>query len=191
MNSSRTELLADVASVLSKSLEIEVNRLAMDKAQNRSIKLVRPTDDCDVCEGIGIDYGQERFEPVRSAVRENVLWSMVILCSHGARLLGSSLGRVIHHLEEIVKDDQNVFSVGFAIDALNRLANMGSEEDWDLHEIKELQKRNSETFAHTPIQSLEPLLKGGLNSKEIVRRFEISERMRLPFDKVAPQLAKS
>lgn len=191
MNSIRTELLADVAFVLSKSLELEVNRLAMDKAQNRSIKLVRPTDDCDVCEGIGIDYGQERFEPVRSAVRENVLWSMVILCSHGARSVGSSLGRVIQHLEEVVKDDKNVFSVGFAIDALNRLANMGSEEDRDLHEIKELQKRNLQTFAHIPIQSLEPLLRGGLDSEEIVRRFEISERMRLPFEKVAPQLAKS
>ena len=76
---------------LVRSLDREENRLAMDRAQNRSIKMVRPTDDSDVCEGGGVDFGLERFAPVRSAVRENALWSMVILCSHGAAAAGDAL----------------------------------------------------------------------------------------------------
>ena len=76
---------------LVQSLGREENRLAMDRAQGRSIKFVRPTDECDVCEGGGVDFGLEQFKPVRSAVRENALWSMVILCSHGTAIAGPAL----------------------------------------------------------------------------------------------------
>ncbi|MCB0109351.1 MAG: hypothetical protein KDE53_25685, partial [Caldilineaceae bacterium] len=85
------------------SLACEENRLAMSKAQGRSIKFVRPTDESDVCEGDGVDFGLERFAPVRSAVRENVLWSMVILSSHGTAVLGRALGPTIAALKEIEK----------------------------------------------------------------------------------------
>jgi len=44
------------------SLGREENRLSMDRAQQRSIKFVRPTDDCDVCEGGGVDFGLDRFQ---------------------------------------------------------------------------------------------------------------------------------
>ena len=57
----------------------------MDRAQGRSIKFVRPTDECE-CEGGGVDFGFEQFKPVRSAVRENALWSMVILVPTAPRL---------------------------------------------------------------------------------------------------------
>ena len=117
-------LLPRCFEALVRSLEGEENRLSMDLAQQRSIKFVRPTDACDVCEGNGVDMGLERFEPVRSAVRENALWSMVILCSHGALLAGDALDPIIDALTEVVRSDRNVICVGFAMDALNRLANL-------------------------------------------------------------------
>lgn len=82
------DLVPACAHALLNSLAHEENRLGMSAAQGRSIKFVRPTDDCDVCEGDGVDFGLERFAPVRSAVRENALWSMVMLCSHGSAVLG-------------------------------------------------------------------------------------------------------
>ena len=106
------------------SLGREENRLAMNIAQDRHIKIVRPTDECDVCEGIGINYGLAGFDPVRSAVRENALWSTVVLCSHGAAMAGGTLARLIDALADVVRNDRNLFSAGLALDALNRLARL-------------------------------------------------------------------
>ena len=109
-------MLSACSRALIESLEREQNRVAMNVAQNRSIKFVRPTDDCDVCEGIGVDYREERFEQVRSVVRENALWSMVIVATHHPALDG----RAVEMLKSIARDDTNVFAVGLAMDALNR-----------------------------------------------------------------------
>lgn len=104
------------------SLAREENRPAMDRAQGRSIKFCRPTDESDVCEGGGIDLGLERLQPVRSAVRENVLWSLVILSAQGPAALGGALGPAIAALRGVVSTDVNLFCIGYALDALNRLA---------------------------------------------------------------------
>lgn len=119
------ELVAECAQALVASLEREENRLGMDVAQNRSIKFVRPTDESDICEGGGTDYGMDDFEPVRSAVREAALWSLVILTSHGPEVLGDTLTPVIDCLREVVRGDRNIFDVGTAMDALCRLAHLG------------------------------------------------------------------
>ena len=111
-----SELLFACCDALVDSLEIEENRVSMDVEQDRHIKFVRPTDESDICEGIGVDYREERFEKVRSAVRENALWSMVILTTHYSELNQRS----INMLESIVKNDTNVFAVGLAMDSLNR-----------------------------------------------------------------------
>ena len=95
-------LIPSCLKVLVDSLNKEENRLAMDLSQGRSIKFVRPTDESDVCEGGGFDLGLDRFQPVRSSVRENVLWSMVILCSKGSSILGSSLDITIEALKEVI-----------------------------------------------------------------------------------------
>ena len=116
------KLVSGSLDALVQSLAVEVNRLGMDRAQDRNIKFVRPTDECDICEGIGIDYGLERFEPVRSAVRENALWSVVILCSHPNNIRDATLESTIMALAEIVRNDKNIFCVGFAMDALIRVA---------------------------------------------------------------------
>ena len=110
------------------SLGREENRLGMNLAQDRSIKIVRPTDECDVCEGAGTTRGEDRFAPVRSAVRENVLWAAVILCSHGVTVLGPALKPTIDALTAVARDDRNLFSVGLALDALIRLGRLLPED---------------------------------------------------------------
>jgi hypothetical protein len=96
-------------------------------------------DEADVCEGMGITFDLPRFSPVRSAVRENCLWSLVILCTHifragPARLVeeGSSAQPLVLELAEalasVASHDPNVFCVGFAMDALRRLARGASDD---------------------------------------------------------------
>ena len=120
------DLIPACLDALVESLGREQNRLAMDLAQGRSIKFARPTDDCDVCEGNGVDFEHARVKKVRSAVRENVLWSIGILCSHGAQATGAAFDSTITALREVIRTDENAISVGFAMDVLNRLALMRS-----------------------------------------------------------------
>jgi len=150
---------------LVQSLAREQNRLSMDRAQQRTIKFVRPTDECDVCEGGGIDFDLERFEPVRSAVRENALWSMVILCSHGAAVTGAALESTVLALKEVMQNDQNVFSVGFAMDALNRLAHLQPQDEGP--SISQLQTDVLALLGELPIRSWEALVRGGLSSRTV------------------------
>ncbi len=152
---------------LVQSLACEENRLCMSKAQGRSIKFVRPTDDCDVCEGNGINYGLARFEPVRSAVRENALWSIVILCSHGTKIIDSALESTVVALKEVIRDDKNVICVGFAMDALNRLANLRFEDEEALPLVIDLQENLPEILEESPMQSWEALVRGGLNAGKL------------------------
>ena len=118
------DVFPQLVQALLASLAKEENRPCMAGAQNRSIKMVRATDDCDICEGNGVDFGHDRFERVRSAVRENVLWSLVMVCSQSPTLLGDQLEPCIDVLKDIVADDKNPINVGFASDALNRLAHL-------------------------------------------------------------------
>ena len=158
---------------LVRSLEREENRLSMDLAQQRSIKFARPTDECDVCEGNGVDMGLERFEPVRSAVRENALWSMVILCSHGAGVAGDALDSTIDALTEVVRSDRNVICVGFAMDTLNRLANLetdGAETGRpetggpSPASLDQLRADLLTLLGESPIRCWEALVRGGLST---------------------------
>ena len=154
--------IPDCFRALLRSLDREENRLAMDRAQGRSIKFVRPTDDSDICEGGGLDFGLERFAPVRSAVRENALWSMVILCSHGAAAAGGALEPAIAALKEVVRDDENVISVGYAMDALGRLARMESQDEAELPAIADLRAELRSVLAQSPVQCWEALVRSGV-----------------------------
>ncbi|MBT4138259.1 MAG: HEAT repeat domain-containing protein [Candidatus Latescibacteria bacterium] len=167
-------LVSKCLSALVESLSYEENRLCMNEAQGRSIKFVRPTDDCDVCEGGGIDFGLARFEKVRSAVRENVLWSIVILCSHGAGIIASELQSTISVLREVIRTDKNVICVGFAQDALSRLANLGSESGATHPPIDNLQNDLLEILDASPVQSWEALVRSGLGA-ETVAKFDQSK----------------
>ncbi len=129
------DLLPRILDALLASLQVEANRLGMDKAQDRSIKFVRPTDECDVCEGMGIDYGVDRFEPVRSSVRENALVAMVIVCTHGDGLTGEAVSSAGEALARITASETNVFAAGLALDALTRLAHNRSEPQKHLFDL--------------------------------------------------------
>ena len=73
----------------------------------------------DMCEGFG---------PLRSAVRENALWAMVMLSKHYARLSPESesgsaqLQETAAALSYLVQTDANGYAAGHAMDALRRLA---------------------------------------------------------------------
>ena len=149
------DLIPACLDALIESLGREQNRLAMDLAQGRSIKFARPTDDCDVCEGNGVDFDHARFKKVRSAVRENALWSVVILCSHGAQATGAAFDSTIMALREVIRTDENAISVGFAMDALNRLANLGEGAG-------DLRANLLPMLRESPIQAWEALVRGGL-----------------------------
>ena len=152
------ELIPFCLEALVQSLGREENRPAMDLAQGRSIKFVRPTDESDVCEGGGVDFDLERFKPVRSAVRENALWSMVILCSHGTATAGSALEPTARALEEVVRSDENVFCVGFAMDALSRLAHLGPAGE----AAGDLQAVVAALLDEAPLLCWEALVRSGL-----------------------------
>lgn len=157
-----TALIPACLKALVESLSREENRPCMSRAQGRSIKFVRPTDDCDVCEGNGIDFGLERFKPVRSAVRENALWSIVILCSHGITIIGSLLEPTVQALENVICDDENVICVGFAMDALNRIANLHGEDEGTSPFVRNLQTKLASILGGSPVRAWEALVRGGL-----------------------------
>ena len=162
------DLVPRCVNALVESLGREQNRLGMNIAQDRSIKFVRPTNECDVCEGIGINYSTERFKRVRSAVRENALTSMVVLCSHGAVLLGDELDPTVAALVNVVRTDENLFGVGLALDSLNRLANIGEGPGPGIRETL------LGLLEDMPIHSWEPLVQSGLDPS-VVRELSQAE----------------
>jgi ectoine hydroxylase-related dioxygenase (phytanoyl-CoA dioxygenase family) len=157
-----SDLIPDCMRALVESLKREENRLGMDLAQGRSIKFVRPNDESDVCEGNGFDHGFERYEPVRSAVRENTLWSMVILCSHGSEVLGSELEETVDALKVVIREDKNMFSVGLAMDAMTRLASLSSGGTEEAPLIGELEENLRAILNEAPEQGWESLSRAGL-----------------------------
>ena len=157
-----TDLVPACAAALLESLGREDNRPCMDKAQGRSIKFVRPTDNCDVCEGGRVDFGFDRFDSVRSAVRENALWSLVILCSHGSSFLGDSLQPTIGTLRGVVRTERNAICVGFAQDALSRLANLTPESE-SRGPIASLQSTLLEVLGDAPVRPWEAIVRAGVD----------------------------
>jgi hypothetical protein len=66
-------------------------------------------------------------------------------------------------LKEVIREDKNVICVGFAMDALNRLANLRPEDEEALPLVIDLQKNLPEILEGSPLQSWEALVRGGLN----------------------------
>lgn len=171
------DLLTRCMQSLLHSLQNEQNRLAMDKAQNKMIKLVRPTPECDVCEGSAVtpplgfeEHFQQRFDSVRSAVREAILWSMVILCSQGTWMGGETLDSVVPALTAVARADRNPVCSGFAVDALHRLATspkIANEISGQCY--RQLRFLCEELLAEEPVRSWEPLACCGLTSADLIR----------------------
>lgn len=107
------------------SVRFRTRRLDVAIRQGLDLKRCAPDDLCDICEGstwhIGSGYALEpRLEPVRSAVRENVLWSCCMLCTH-ALDTGHGVQQLVGALEKVCATDTNVCAIGYAMDALHRL----------------------------------------------------------------------
>ena len=158
-----TCLIPDCLEALAASLEREENRLCVNRAQNRGIKFARPTEECDVCEGGPIQDEYERFESVRSAVRENALWSLVMLCSHGAAVMGDALEPTIRALKTVVRHDRNAVCVGFAADALTRLVNLQPADEPLPPPIQDLRANLMTILKASPVHSLDALSRAGLS----------------------------
>jgi len=157
-----TDLIPNGVRECLKVLKKEENRISANILQKRSIKLTRPTDDADVCEGNGIILGQDRFDPVRSLVRENLMWSLVMICSHGEEILGDALPEVIETMQEFIADDKNIFIVGFAMDVLNRLTRIRKEGTLVSPHIEELKSNFKNIIETSPILPWDTLVKSGL-----------------------------
>ena len=151
----------DCVHALIESLNIEHNRLSMDLAQQRDIKFVRPTDECDVCEGLGVDFGFKNFKPERSAVRENSLWALVIICSHGEALTEETIEVVIKKLKKVVLEDKNVINVGFAMDALSRILNLKQNTNVKSSLIQKNKDEFPSLILSSPIHCRESLIRSG------------------------------
>ncbi len=138
-----------------KSLEVETNRLAMNLAQGRSIKFVRPTDEADVCEGIGITYNVEGYKPVRSIARENVLWALVIVASQRIDWPPETRTSLRRALNSVIEFDENIFAAGLAMDALVRLLR------------GDLDAEAEAVLANAPKRSWEALIRSGVGVERI------------------------
>ena len=116
-----------------------------------------------MCEGGPIQDECERFEPVRSAVRENALWSIVMLCSHGAAILGDALEPTIRALKAVVQGDRNAVCVGFAAVALTRLVNLQPDGEPVPPPIKDLRANLMTILKASPVHSVDALIRAGLS----------------------------
>ena len=158
-----TSLIPACLKALAASLEREENRLCVNRPQNRGIKFARPTEECDVCEGGPIQDDVERYEPVRSAVRENILWSLVTLCSHGAAIMGDALVPTIGALKAVVQHDRNAVCVGFASDALTCLTSLGPQDEPTPRLIRDLGGHLLTILNASPVHSGDALVRAGIS----------------------------
>jgi hypothetical protein len=85
-----------------------------------------------------------------------------MLCSHGEEVLGENLDSLLEELKKIIREDQNVISVGFAMDALSRLAHLRVGEEAPSTSIIELSTDLETILNSSPIQCWESLVRSGL-----------------------------
>jgi hypothetical protein len=79
--------------------------------------------------------------------------------------MGPALEPTVLALKAVVREDKNVFCVGFAMDALNRLAHLPPEDEKALPLLRELQTDLPTILSQSPVQAWESLLRGGLHGK--------------------------
>ena len=118
--------------LLLKCLAVEQNRVGQDITQGVGPYDFKVTDESDLCEGASgaagrVEYvqqhQQQRFHRVRSGVKEAAGWGVVTMCTHAVGLLlPDVIDEAVDALHDVIQTDDNVIVVGFAMDALVRLA---------------------------------------------------------------------
>eukprot|EP01043_Picozoa_sp_COSAG02_P043391 COSAG02_NODE_3775_length_6252_cov_3.764505_7_plen_160_part_00 len=111
---------------------MEENRVGQDITQGVGPYDFKVTDESDLCEGASggagtVEYVQrqrkQRFHRVRSGVKEAAGWGAVTMCTHAVGLLTpDAIDEAVTALSNVIQNDSNVIVVGFAMDALVRLA---------------------------------------------------------------------
>ena len=123
----RQDLLPLVFRALVGCLAREENRLDQSVRQKRGLKQCIVDDFSDLCEGGGVggredgDAMQRRLKRVRSGVRENALWALVMLCTHSSASASAVDEAVPEALVHVIDTDENICALGYAMDALQRL----------------------------------------------------------------------
>ena len=80
---------------------------------------------------------------------------------------GTALAATIRALTEVIGSDQNVFCVGYAMDALTRLANLRPRGEEVSPPIADLQANLVATLRQAPIRGWEALVRGGLSASTV------------------------
>lgn len=104
-------------------------------------------------------------------MRENALWSTVILAAQGADVLaanggGPALHRAVATLVAVVRTDQNVIDVGFAMDALHRLASSVGAAETDEQLLGMMQTAEA-VIMEAPMRSWESLCRSGMDAAAV------------------------
>ena len=127
--SARRQQASDAAAVVDSCVEALVD--CLEREGNRPCHpVLTETSASDLWEG-GFPLGthdrpylpEGRFKPVRSAVRESALSALVVLCSQrGVPSTRQGTARLAAALAAVIGQDRNAVAAGFAMDALQRLA---------------------------------------------------------------------
>ena len=76
-------------------------------------------------------------------------------------IYGKALPSTIEALEGVVRSDQNVICVGFAMDALTRLAHIRAEDNSTAEALRD---RLHDVLGQSPVRAWEALVRGGLDA---------------------------
>lgn len=88
-------------------------------------------------------------------------------------------------LQEVIRADKNVFCVGFAMDALNRLANLGFQEEEAVGLMGDLQTNLLTILGTSPLRSWESLVRSSLSS-EVLSEFDRLGPKSFPKNRMPP-----
>ena len=86
--------------------------------------------------------------------------------SHGAAIVSDALEPTIGALKAVVHNDRNAVCVGFASDALARLANLGPKGETPPL-IRELRENLLTIFKASPAHSWDSLTRAGMNASDL------------------------
>ena len=72
-------------------------------------------------------------------------------------------------MKEVIQKDQNIISVGYAMDALSRLASIEGEEPIGSKSFMRLRNELFAILTDSPVQSLDTLSRSGLSLESLSR----------------------
>ncbi len=93
------------------------------------------------------------------------IWALVIICSLGEALTEETMEVVIKKLKEVILEDTNVISVGFAMDALSRLLILTQNTNLKSNLIQKNRDECSSLILSSPIHFRESQIRSGFDNQ--------------------------